>query len=89
MFVVGRTIVFLLKVYSVLAPCAPYTADPWIAYPLLGLAALDFTVDSCAKHGKETTGVLLLVHVVIVIAAQRQAILCPARQEDRDNLWSG
>ncbi|KAB2580803.1 hypothetical protein BFW01_g6909 [Lasiodiplodia theobromae] len=33
---------FLVKILSLSRPCAPFAANPWVAYPLLCLAALDF-----------------------------------------------
>lgn len=33
---------FLIKVLSLSRPCSPFAANPWVAYPLLCMAALDF-----------------------------------------------
>lgn len=36
-----RAVLFLTKVLSLMLPCSPYTANPWLLYPLLGLAAIE------------------------------------------------
>lgn len=37
-----KVLVFCGKAFSLLSPCQPFTADPWVMYPLLCLASLDF-----------------------------------------------
>ncbi|EKG12870.1 hypothetical protein MPH_09969 [Macrophomina phaseolina MS6] len=33
---------FIVKILSLSRPCSPFAANPWVSYPLLCLAALDF-----------------------------------------------
>lgn len=40
--IAGRLGVFLVKAASLTGPCSPAAPSPWVYYPLLSLAALDF-----------------------------------------------
>lgn len=72
-----RLAVFAFKIYTLTKPCLPLAARPWIAYPLLLLAALDF------KAGMSTwLGYLpgsFLVHIGVLLWAQRLDLLCAER----------
>ncbi|KAF1967109.1 kinase-like protein [Bimuria novae-zelandiae CBS 107.79] len=39
---VAKIALFIFKALSLFRPCYPFAADPWVAYPLLLFAALDF-----------------------------------------------
>ncbi|PVI05104.1 kinase-like protein [Periconia macrospinosa] len=79
--------VFVAKVFSLLAPCQPYAADPWVMYPLLCFASLDFLgVHSLGftaggtrvryMEGLRGTVVLLVCHVAIVGLLAGREKLC-------------
>ncbi|PWY66953.1 MFS general substrate transporter [Aspergillus eucalypticola CBS 122712] len=51
---------FLLKVVSTFQPCSPLAVNPWVAYPLLLLAAVNFPA-----AGLWTQIVSLLLHLLI------------------------
>ncbi|PYI03747.1 MFS general substrate transporter [Aspergillus sclerotiicarbonarius CBS 121057] len=52
---------FLLKVVSIFQPCSPLAVNPWVAYPLLLLAAVNFPAT-----GFLTQIVSLFLHLVVV-----------------------
>ncbi|EDN10614.1 conserved hypothetical protein [Histoplasma mississippiense (nom. inval.)] len=56
----------IVKVLSITQPCSPLAVNPWILYPLLCLAALDFAVGRPLVHAAA-----FVFHVVIVIWAVR------------------
>ncbi|RAL06015.1 protein kinase IKS1 [Aspergillus ibericus CBS 121593] len=58
---------FLLKVVSIFQPCSPLTVNPWVAYPLLLLAAVNFPAT-----GFLTQIVSLFLHLVVDEAAAIQ-----------------
>ncbi|PGH04526.1 IKS protein kinase [Helicocarpus griseus UAMH5409] len=59
------------KVLSITQPCSPLAVSPWILYPLLILAALDFAVKELWVHV-----VALVFHIAIVAFAARTGVLC-------------
>ncbi|QSS70108.1 protein kinase [Histoplasma capsulatum G186AR] len=61
----------IVKVLSITQPCSPLAVNPWILYPLLCLAALDFAVGRPLVHAAA-----FVFHVVIVIWAVRSDELC-------------
>lgn len=67
--------IFLLmfKVVSVNIFCAPMAANPMVAYPLLGLAALDLIFN---RSEPGTSIVLVVLHVAILLAASWGGVLC-------------
>ena len=77
---VGKVILFLLKVLSVSGPCSPFAPNPWVAYPLYWLAALDFsTVVSGVwrpQLNSRISLVLLIIHVLAVASTVRSDRLC-------------
>ncbi|KAF1812123.1 kinase-like protein [Eremomyces bilateralis CBS 781.70] len=56
---------FLFKYVSLTSPCAPYSVDPRIAYPLLAVATLDLTLGLVSWGMLGSIG-LLGVHVAVV-----------------------
>lgn len=82
--------IFLIKVLSLSRPCAPFASNPWVAYPLLCLAALDFGfLGTVVPHHPLAWGgwarlqiglagslVLLLVHMAVTAGAARWGCLC-------------
>jgi serine/threonine protein kinase len=80
---VTRGGLFLLKVYTLTRSCSPYEAKWFIAYPLIALALMDFSVVSQlaiterrAISSKWISVVLLVAHIVIVFLASRTGKLC-------------
>ncbi|EOD43747.1 hypothetical protein GTA08_BOTSDO11926 [Neofusicoccum parvum] len=81
---------FLIKVLTLSRPCAPFATNPWVSYPLLCLAALDFgflgavvsiplTANGSSwrfQVGLVGSLVLLAVHFVMTAVAARWDCLC-------------
>lgn len=65
--------VFVVKVWTVLAPCQPKAAHPMLVYPLLFLAAADLS-------GRDVSSwfsvMLALLHVCILALARSYDVLC-------------
>ena len=68
-----KTVLLLLKIASVNMTCAPMAANAMVAYPLLGLAALDLIFN---RPRSETSIVLVILHVALLLAASRAGVLC-------------
>ncbi|CAF9942396.1 putative serine/threonine-protein kinase iks1 [Imshaugia aleurites] len=68
-----KIFLLLLKVASVNISCAPMAANPMVAYPLLGLAALDLIFN---RSGPKTSVVLVILHVAILLIASRAGVFC-------------
>ena len=68
-----RVALLLLKLGSLSMPCAPVAASPWVAWPLVGLAALDLWSD---EVGAGVSGALMAAHVVLLGGAWRAGVLC-------------
>jgi serine/threonine protein kinase len=63
-----RASLFVIKLLVLTLPCAPYAANAWLLYPLLGLAALDVGIlpfDLWRSLG------MLSVHIAAVVMAPR------------------
>ncbi|KAF2193348.1 kinase-like protein [Zopfia rhizophila CBS 207.26] len=76
-----KVVLFCLKVASVFGPCQPFAASPWVAYPLLCLAPLDFFFVGFTVHGRHFGGLgsstfLFFVHGVVVLTLLRWDGLC-------------
>lgn len=39
---IAKISIFVLKAFYLFSPCQPFAADPWVAYPMLCFASLDF-----------------------------------------------
>ena len=63
----------LLKVVSVNISCAPMAANPVVAYPLLGIAALDPIFN---RPGSRASIVLVILHVAVLLAASWAGVFC-------------
>ena len=68
-----KLLLLLLKIASVNMSCAPMAASAMIAYPLLGLAAIDLISN---RLRLETSIMLVILHVAILLAASRAGVLC-------------
>ena len=73
-----KVTLLLLKVVSINLTCAPMAANPMVAYPLLGLAALDL-IPSRPRSG--TSIALVVLHVAVLLAASRAGVLCMSGME--------
>ncbi|SMR44549.1 unnamed protein product [Zymoseptoria tritici ST99CH_3D1] len=73
--IASRAALFLAKVLSLSMPCAPYAANAWLLYPLLGVAALDLGL---LQFSLRRTLVLVTIHVVVIMLAAQRARLCEA-----------
>jgi serine/threonine protein kinase len=76
-----KVVVFCAKVFSLFSPCQPFAADPWVVYPLLCVASLDFVSTGLGVGGHERTGsfVLLILHAAVVAMLYRWDRLCVRR----------
>ncbi|PGH31817.1 IKS protein kinase [[Emmonsia] crescens] len=61
----------IAKVLTITQPCSPLAVSPWILYPLLLLAALDFAVKNPWVHVAA-----FVFHVAVVVFAIRLDVLC-------------
>ncbi|KAF1956990.1 kinase-like protein [Byssothecium circinans] len=85
----AKITIFIAKAFSLLAPCQPFAADPWVAYPLLCFASLDllgmglgFTLGGVRGRylgGLGGSLVLLVCHVLVVGFLVRWDRLCLRR----------
>lgn len=78
-----KVALFFAKVFSLFSPCQPFAADPWVAYPLLCLASVDFLATGflLPERGQGFGGLgrslmLLVLHGVVVLALMRTERLC-------------
>lgn len=68
-----RATLFLAKLLSLMLPCAPFAANAWLLYPLLGLAALDLGI----RNSDLRRSVLFLgIHVASMVLASQHGRLC-------------
>jgi serine/threonine protein kinase len=77
-----KVAVLCAKVFSLFSPCQPYAADPWVVYPLLCMASLDFvTVGNGMgwRGGRAGSLVLLVLHAAVVAVLYRWDRLCATR----------
>ncbi|KAF2760335.1 kinase-like protein [Pseudovirgaria hyperparasitica] len=78
-----KTSLFLAKAVSILNPCSTLSPNPWVTYPLLCVAALDFSF--LKPHDGTSFGilngslVLLGVHVAALVVATYFGLLCSIR----------
>ncbi|KAF2468543.1 kinase-like protein [Lindgomyces ingoldianus] len=77
---------FVAKVFSLFSPCQPFAADPWVAYPLLCFAALDFLFVGFTFYGRYVgfggvggSVMLLALHAAVVGMLVRWDMLCLRR----------
>ncbi|TGZ83731.1 kinase-like protein [Ascodesmis nigricans] len=66
-----KLFVFLLKIVAMNQPCAPLMVKAWAYYPLLGLAAMDFTTPMLIS-----TLVLAFMHFVLLAMLRWSGNLC-------------
>lgn len=85
---VAKISLFIAKVISLFSPCQPFAADPWVAYPLLCFASLDFLFVGVGfmfrgQHlgfgGLGASVLILALHVVVVALLLRWDKLCLRR----------
>jgi serine/threonine protein kinase len=74
-----KLLIFLFKVYTLAKPCLPWATNPLVAYPLLMLAAFDFTLG--ARMEWRMTTILLVVHLVTLATASRYGSLCASGRD--------
>jgi serine/threonine protein kinase len=79
----SKIAIFLFKIFSLNKPCLPAATNPWVAYPLLCLAAWDFAV---ASSRVRRTLLLILVHMVVVLFTKWSNSLCV--YHSNSVLWS-
>lgn len=83
---VTKISLFCAKVVSLFSPCQPFAADPWVAYPLLFFASLDFLFVGFTFQGRYFgvgglggSALLLGIHVAILMMLLRWDRLCLRR----------
>ena len=72
----------ILKILSVIVPCAPVASKPAITYSLLGLATLDVWLNSSRAS---ISVVFMLLHVAIVLGSISRGVLCVSPT----SVWAG
>ncbi|KIW04253.1 uncharacterized protein PV09_04558 [Verruconis gallopava] len=81
----ARTLVFMLKVYTLTGSCSPYEAKWYIAYPLVALALFDFISINASNDTNRPSSLymqlrwssaLLALHLLVVTLALRAGTLC-------------
>lgn len=77
-----RATLFLVKLMGLFLPCAPFVSSPWLLYPLLALAAMDFGI--LPFHWRRSW-MLFAVHFVVVYVARQRGALC----EGKSVAWDG
>ncbi|KAF2020882.1 kinase-like protein [Aaosphaeria arxii CBS 175.79] len=84
---VTKIAIFSAKVFSLFSPCQPFAADPWVAYPLLLFASLDFLFIGFSWRGRYLglgglggSLLLLIIHGVAVALLVRSNRLCVGRE---------
>lgn len=83
---VAKILIFIAKSISLFSPCQPFAADPWVAYPMLLFASLDFLFvrftfrGSYVNFGALGVSLLLLgLHAAVVGTLMRWDRLCLRR----------
>jgi serine/threonine protein kinase len=78
-----KVALFCVKVFSLFGPCQPLAANPWIAYPLLGLSSYDLMSVALTNHGGyigmgglRRSMLFLVLHGVVVLTLVRWDRLC-------------
>lgn len=71
-----RAVVFLAKLLSLTLPCSPYTANPWLLYPLMGLAAVDLGL---LDFNLRRSLLLLGLHFTTVVLARQHGRMCEGK----------
>ncbi|PSN73701.1 kinase-like protein [Corynespora cassiicola Philippines] len=70
----AKIALFCAKAYSLFSPCQPFAAEPWVAYPMLCFASLDFVLAGLQARvwgrrfgvgGLGASAVLAGVHAVV------------------------
>ncbi|KAH7384481.1 kinase-like protein [Pyrenochaeta sp. MPI-SDFR-AT-0127] len=83
-----KVTLFCAKAFSLLSPCQPFAADPWVVYPLICIASFDFLHIGFGVRwmGRYTSlaalagsVVLLLLHVIILSVSIKADRLCARR----------
>lgn len=69
-----RVMLLLSKAISLNMLCTPAAANPLVAYPLLGLAALAVLLDGLSGLGVSI--LLAVLHGGVLLAARRRGVLC-------------
>lgn len=76
----AKVAIFCFKVVSLFGPCQPLATSPWVAYPLLCVAALDFVFMGFTVHGTDYalggSLILFLLHIAVVGFLIRWDSLC-------------
>ncbi|EME87153.1 uncharacterized protein MYCFIDRAFT_44605 [Pseudocercospora fijiensis CIRAD86] len=70
-----RALLFAAKIFMISIPCAPYSANQRLLYPLLSLAAIDL---GFLNFGLRQSILLFIMHVVAVVIASQHHRLCEA-----------
>lgn len=72
-----RAALFVVKLLTLFLPCTPYVTNGYLMYPLLGIAALDL---GFLEFEVRRSVVLLVLHVVTVVLAERSGRLCEGKR---------
>jgi serine/threonine protein kinase len=78
----ARLVIFVIKMYALTKPCLPLATDPFIAYPLLLLAALELAFGGAIEW--RLSGVSLAVHFMVLALMARMNRLCAGGRAEWD-----
>jgi len=70
----AKLVIFVIKMYALTKPCLPLATDPFIAYPLLLLAALELTFGRPTEW--RLSALSLAVHFVVLTIMAKMNRLC-------------
>lgn len=70
----AKLVIFIIKMYALTKPCLPLATDPFIAYPLLLVAALELAFVSAIDW--RISGVSLTVHFAVLAIMAKMNRLC-------------
>jgi serine/threonine protein kinase len=78
-----KVALFAVKLFSLFRPCQPFAADPWVAYPLLGLASYDLMTVALTNHGSyirfgglRRSALFMILHGIVILTLMRWDRLC-------------
>jgi serine/threonine protein kinase len=70
----AKLVIFVIKMYALTKPCMPLATDPFIAYPLLLLAALELALGRAIEW--RLSGISLVVHFIVLALMAKMNRLC-------------
>lgn len=75
----AKLVIFVIKMYALTKPCLPRATDPFLAYPLLLLAALELAFGRAIEW--RLSGISLAVHFIVLFFMAKMNRLCASGRE--------